>query len=1066
MGVRSALVGGFSRAAKAFGGQQQPEAMAEAAEQVSQMGPDHPFSPGEPVAPYDGYSRTPRQFDYQTSYNVATRPRTHERVSFDTLRGLIESYDVAQICIHHRIDSLRSLDWKLIADDSFNGDVQDAVAIGMAALRRPDRVNSFETWFAKWMYDVLAYDAGTLYRLRNRAGRCVGLAPVDGSSIAPLLDYWGNSPAAPAEAYVQYANGVPWNWLTRDDLVYEPFRPRNNSPYGHAPLESVILNANTDIRFQVYFLQRFTEGNIPEAFASAPETWSPDQIEQWQGLWDSAMYGDQSRKSQIRWMPGGSTIAWSNEKDFTDAFSLFLMRKSCAAYHVVPTDIGFTESSNYSTGESQADVGHRIGDLPLGRYTERILTNFLKDDLGLPLQFAFDWGEEQDDRVAQANADDVYAKLGVVGVSELREMRFGLTEPQGQQVPRFVYTTRAGPIPLSALLDVAGPIDPATAAPVPGTVLPHKEFELVEGVVPVPPPPAPALAERLYGPSAIPPALPAPPPGTLLPDGQQAVAAPVAKEATAGITSGTGIVGYDGPGDDDDDDRAEVAKSELAAFRRFERARRKAGTWRDFTFDAVAPVQAHRLNNAGRLTVRKAAGEVAVAGLAVQAEDTGRVLMLQRALDPDDPVGGTWEFPGGHIEGTETPLQGAWREWAEETGCIPPPGQQGGMWASPDGVYQGIVWTVPSESDVPVRCGALVANPDDPDGDAAEAIAWWDPAALPGNPVVRPELLADIDAVMAALGCGPNDTGCCGAECCAGGCCQGASGCPCGSAADVAKAVSADPKVQAWPGWKLDGPAVAYWAPLITAAVAAELTKAQINQMAAAYLAEHADQQGDAPGKGNRNDAAAAWLLAWLAAAGITFNLSAVAAGIITDAWLIGAAAAAAVLAGEESTDTGGWQPGQTDTAQQRIEALGLGAALGAVAAMLAVKAAEAITGAYTGALSRILAGADADTKAPDLAAELSGAVKDPATAERPVQDQITGNAGTAKLEYCGAQAVEYGSWATDPSSNTCPICQANEDAGRVPLGEPYPSGDTVEPAHPGCRCAVIPESPRYGAMP
>ena len=32
------------------------------------------------------------------------------------------------------------------------------------------------------------------------------------------------------------------------------------------------------------------------------------------------MYGDQARKAQIRWMPGGSSFAWSDEKDFTDGF--------------------------------------------------------------------------------------------------------------------------------------------------------------------------------------------------------------------------------------------------------------------------------------------------------------------------------------------------------------------------------------------------------------------------------------------------------------------------------------------------------------------------------------------------------------------------------------------------------------------------------------------------------------------------------------------------------------------------------------------------------------------------
>jgi len=44
----------------------------------------------------------------------------------------------------------------------------------------------------------------------------------------------------------------------------------------------------------------------------------------------------------------------------------------------------------------------------------------------------------------------------------------------------------------------------------------------------------------------------------------------------------------------------------------------------------------------------------------------------------------------------------------------------------------------------------------DPDGDPIETIAWWDPADLPGNPAIRSELLADIDAVMAALGCTPD----------------------------------------------------------------------------------------------------------------------------------------------------------------------------------------------------------------------------------------------------------------------------------------------------------------------
>jgi 8-oxo-dGTP pyrophosphatase MutT (NUDIX family) len=789
-----------------------------AAEAQAGMTPATAFSPGQPIGPYDGFSRQPRAQDFVTGYNIATRPRTHERVSFETLKGLLGAYDVADLCIWHRIDSVRSLDWQLIPADGVQGDVQDAITAGLKALEKPDRIHYFETWLGKWLYDVLAYDAAALYRLRNRAGRCIGLLPADGTTFAPLLDDWGNPPGAmePPGAvlppsHVQYVQGLPWNWLTRNDLIYEPYRMHNDSPYGRAPIESILLNANTDIRFQLFFLQTFTEGNLPAAFASAPDSWSPEQIEQFQELWDSFMTGDQSRKHQIRWLPPGSKFTWSNEKEFSDQFSLFLMRKTAAAYHVVPADLGFTENVNKSSGESQADVQHRVGDLPFIRYIQRIITSFLRDDLGLPVKFSFDLGEEQADRADQAAADKVYVDMGAVSASFIGEMRYGTADPV--TIPRYIMTSRGGPVPVSSLMAVAGEIDQETGLPLKGAPLPKDVFGGAEGVLAEPPIKVTPLAERLYGPQAMPPAPPPQPQLTdsgsvakegegsgpcahanaepvdlitgervawvcpecdtgLPADWQLPAGVPVAKEGegsglsgnvTAGITAETGI--YGNPlirGDDDEDgpDNQAVAKAaaaEMAAFRRFAKARRREGEWRDFEFRAVPAVRGHNLNDDGRLAVRKAAGEVAVAGLAVLAQDTGRVLMIQRALDPDDPAGGKVEFPGGHLDGQESPLQGAWREFCEEVGSPVPWGVQGGTWTSADGIYQGTVWTTESEASVPVRGGVVIPNPDDPDGDQCEAIFWIDPADLAGNPMLRPELAASLGDVLPLLGCEPEE---------------------------------------------------------------------------------------------------------------------------------------------------------------------------------------------------------------------------------------------------------------------------------------------------------------------
>lgn len=1410
MPVRDRIAGGLTRLAKVFGTAVPPE--IQAAEVAAGMDAGTPFSPGEPLSPYDGYSRTPRSQNFVPQYNVSARPRSHERVAFSTLKGLIEAYDIAQIAIWHRIDSIRALEWSLVAADGYAGDIADAVALGMAALAKPDKQTPFGTWLGEWLYDVLAYDAGALWRMRNRAGSTVGLRVVDGTTLAPLLDDWGGTPEPPAPAYVQYVNGLPWGWHTTKDLIYQPFRKISGSPYGRAPLEAVLLNANTDLRFQAYFLQRFcydeqteiltrdgwkrfpdvrgdeefatrsatgqfewqaskdgklhvfdsggtmvefrnrdvdllvtpnhrmltrrkrqgkgllqtkrdweydwhirradefllrctvdwrlpvtsswtateqpserfaltasgrgvktkvdmpmwafarllgifvaeghlrrptpgkynrweinvsqtaggkldeverilkdtgltwsyyadgntgrfsvsskalwtyleqcgygaenkvlpdevmdwpvellkellyglmtgdgtvnpsglptyittsrrladqvqeiwqkcgvyssvavkqphptsygklaqyhvrsrrddefqmptptavtyhgnvycvavpngivlvrrngktmwcgnTEGNIPEAFASAPESWTPDQIEQFQQAWDALMLGDQEIKSQIKWIPGGGKIEWSNEKDFSDAFSLHLLRKTFAAYHVVPSDAGFTQEINKSSGETQSDVQHRLGDVPLAKHVDGVLTSFLQDDLHLPIKFQFDFGEEQDDRLQTAQADDIYAKMGAISVSDIRELRYGLPEPEGHRVARFIFSERGGPIPLAALEAVAGPIDPATGAPQPGAPLPHDVFQPVEGVEANPPTPRPPLAVDLYGPQALPitapqalPALPPAPADAVEKDGP-----------TSGITSATGITGYDliGRHDDEDDETpptptvtkgAQVRAAELAAFRVFAKGRRRAGKWRDFTFTALDPVQAHRLNDTGRLAVRKAAGQVAVAGLAVLAADTGRVLMLQRALDDHDRAAGTWEFPGGHLEGDETPVQGAAREWAEETGCTPPAGIEVGYWLSADGVYQGIVWLIGHETDVPVFDDRdQVTNPDDPDGDQIEALAWWSPNQLPGNPAVRPELLDAIDDVMDAL-----------------------------TTVSLAKAAGGEPPpkagspqdgeppAQQWPGWQLDLEAAAYWAPLIAAALAGAVSA---HALTAAFLRDHPNAAAPTGSTATAVDDAATALTpqatAWVQRERDTIEaaLRPVLEGLCSDGYLIGAASAQGVMQAIDAgrpletatADTGDWIVGDTEAAQLLLGDLGQGDGLRTLLDREQIRI-KSIADSRLDELGRHLAaGAVRGDSADTIAADITALLSNPARAQMIAATELCRAVNAASYDGYKRAGHATKEVITAQDERVCPVCEANAEAGAIPIDEPFPSGEMYGPFHPNDRCAIVP---------
>jgi len=210
------------------------------------------------------------------------------------------------------------------------------------------------------------------------------------------------------------------------------------------------------------------------------------------------------------------------------------------------------------------------------------------------------------------------------------------------------------------------------------------------------------------------------------------------------------------------------------------------GEWVALTIDDLEGLGDHL--DAG--PVVKAASRPVAAGIAVRAADTGRILMLQRAHNPThctcgtpvewddqngyqhadgsvshddgtsvsdrlgarDKAAGFWELPGGRLEAGEGAWQAGRREWEEETGLRLPPGEVTGRWRSPDGIYHGFVHTTPTETAVPIHDGrGQVSNPDDPDGDHIEALAWWDPKHLKDNPAVRPELLATRKRLRNAL---------------------------------------------------------------------------------------------------------------------------------------------------------------------------------------------------------------------------------------------------------------------------------------------------------------------------
>lgn len=631
------------------------------------------MGPGAPLTPGRGYSVRPRATDYPVGANSNTQSRqTWGRTSYDVLRELMRSYDIAQMCKNHKIDELRSMEPLFTPMDGFKGDGEAAVAAARAALAFPDREHSWDEWLSLWLDNLLTFDSGPLYRRRNRDGQIIALEIVDGSTIYPLIDGNGRSPQAPAPAYQQVIKGQASVDFTREDLTYARFRPQTDSPFGMAPLESIMMNVNTDMRFQWHLLQMFTEGSIPGGFMELPPDISnPDQVAEWQDYWDATVMGDQSFAHKLVAVPGGSKLTQTTPKEFDPEFPKYLAIKTCGAFGVVPQDLGLTDDVNRATGETQTDTQFRVNTLPWVNFVQSITTRYLQHDLGLPVQLKLKTGRDEEDRLTEAQAWKLYIESGMASADEGREQILGLPVDAKNPMPRGMVLPRQGFVPLGALIGTGGTVDAETKAPAPGTELP---------------------------------VLPAP--------------LPVGKSLTGGVTSATGITGIDRVGDDIE----------------------KAG--------------------------------VEVAGVAIKAADTGRVLMIQRMSNPThcpcgqraawdemngwqhsdgsvshddgksvsdlmgtehDPAAGTWEFPGGHLEPGEQPDEAAAREWCEETGLDFPAGEWVGAWDN--GTYRGHVYKITREADVPINTG---------DGEDGETLAWFDPAHLDGFPALRQELADNL----------------------------------------------------------------------------------------------------------------------------------------------------------------------------------------------------------------------------------------------------------------------------------------------------------------------------------
>jgi len=1002
------------------------------------------LGPGRPLTPSFGYSTRPRATDYPTSVNISTKSRSQwGRVPFETLRAVIGAYDVSRMCVNHKIDELRSMELMFQPADRVDDDVEDAITAAKAALAYPDRELPYESWLSKWLEGAQKFDAAPLYKRRDFNGDIIALEVVDGTTVYPYIDENGRRPEAPAPAWNQIVHGMVAGWFTRQDLIYVPYRPQDDSPFGLAPIESILLTANTDLRFQWHFLQMFTDGSVPAGFMELPPDISnPDQVAEWQDYWDATVMGDQAKLHQLLAVPGGSKFTETKPKAFDPKFPEWLMKRTCAAYGVVPQDLGLVSDVNRANGETQVDIQFRVNTLPWVRYVEGILTRYLQHDIGLPVKVSLDTGRDKEDRLAEAQAHQLYVDMGAESPDEVRVDVLGKPVDKQRPTPRFYSTQRIGPVPLLAIEAVAGKTDPDTYGPDKSQKALDQPFVPPIGVIP-----HPGTTDDMQSQQAIDEAQVSErrqldqqeggKPGRETEADRNARApkqadtqADTQAEAAAGRQVAKSLTG------------AEAA--ELSAFREFVTGSKRRGKWRDFVFKTVSPVVAAELNRGGRAEV----------GAVAKAKGTPGLTKRSGMISLDLPDGAITPVPGGvdnhHITvvylGSDVD-DAAFAEAcsrAQQAAALmdgPLSGAVGGVdsfepSAGSDGKTPAFAQvTLPGAQKLRTHLGDLSAS-EHKDYRPHVTLAYLDegdplPAPVPPTPVTFTHLSVHRGPEVVSFPLGSTPV----------------------AKADAGPKASARP-AETWPGWQYDLAAAAYWAPRIGAAL---LAAVDVEQIAHAWLAgQH--EQGDRQRKEAR-DALIVTAIGWLGAyrTRLAEALRPLVAELYTDGYAIGTAAATALVT-RNPVDMGGWEPGEIRAAERLILDATDGAGLRALfeAAQVSI---GLMADSRTVAMARALADAVLeDRTTSELGDALRMVLADPGRTGRLALAELTRASGGGANAVYQRHGVATHRWITAEDTKVCVICDDNAAQGPIPLGVPFESGDLWPPAHPGgCRCATIP---------
>lgn len=376
--------------------------------------------------------RIPDGFNQRLNPDV----KPYADLPFSYLRRMATLYPIARACINLRIRQITQLDWDITTIDEIDGEqgFESQIKFVKEFFKHPAGHRSrLRKLLTGMVDDTLTIDAVCFELQRTRGGDFMHLVPVDPTTIVLRVTETGGIPMPPEVAYAQVIKGKKIAEFTTHEMLYDAMTTRTYSPYGLAPLESLIIQVESALRGALYNLDYLRESNVPEGFVTLPEevAGSRDEVEQWQDWFDQMVAGDRRFMHRLKILPGEATYtAAKKPEDMSfERFELWLLQQTCAVFEVQPSEIGITNDINKATGESQREIGESRGLVPLSNFIKEIFDMVIQEELELD-SLQWSWTNLNPvDRKEEVEISEKEINMGVRSVDEER-IKQGL-EPIG-----------------------------------------------------------------------------------------------------------------------------------------------------------------------------------------------------------------------------------------------------------------------------------------------------------------------------------------------------------------------------------------------------------------------------------------------------------------------------------------------------------------------------------------------------------------------------------------------------------------------------------------------------------